>query len=370
MKYYIIAGEASGDLHGSNLIRELKKQDPQANIRGWGGDLMRSAGLQLVKHYRDLAFMGLTDVLWHIGTILDNFKCCKADILSFRPDSLILIDYPGFNLRMAKWAKGHGIRVLFYISPQIWAWKESRVHQIRKTVDKMLVILPFEKVFYEKRNYPVEFVGHPLVEVIRKELSLPAGIIAVNKPFIALLPGSRKQEIREKLPVMLEMVKYFPDYEFVIAQARGLEDDFLLEMVKNRDRVHILKDRTYDILRQARAALVTSGTATLETALFGIPEIVCYKTSFLTYQVARRLIRVKYISLVNLIMDKEVVPELIQGDLNPENLRKELRLILEDPQIRDRMTHEFAALWRKLGDGHASEQAAKAIVGFTREENA
>ncbi|HUX83861.1 MAG TPA: lipid-A-disaccharide synthase [Chitinophagaceae bacterium] len=367
MKYYLIAGEASGDLHGSNLVREIRKQDPAARIRGWGGDLMQEAGAEIVKHYRELAFMGLSDVLTHLPAILRNFNQCKTDILSFRPDSLVLIDYPGFNLRMARWAKARGLKVIYYISPQVWAWKESRVKQIRKSVNRMLVILPFEQQFYGDRGYPVEYVGHPLVDLIRGELSSPAGKLPTERPVVALLPGSRKQEVRAKLPLMISMADHFPGYDFIIAQAPNLEDDFLSGLVQGKKGVRILKGRTYDLLRQARAALVTSGTATLETALFGVPEIVCYKTSPLTYRVARSLIRVKYISLVNLIMDRPVVPELIQKDFNAATLRRELERLLQDEPLRKKMKGDFRELWMKLGEGRGSARAARSIVEFTRD---
>ncbi|HVB03494.1 MAG TPA: lipid-A-disaccharide synthase [Chitinophagaceae bacterium] len=366
MRYYIIAGEASGDLHGSNLIRALRRLDPGAVIQGWGGELMAGAGAEIVKNYRDLAFMGLTDVLLHIHTILANFRFCKGDIQTFKPDVLILIDYPGFNLRMANWAHKQGLKVVFYISPQVWAWKENRVDSIKASVDKMLVILPFEQEFYKKWAFDVEFVGHPLVEVVRSKLESSGPVIPGDKPLIALLPGSRKQEVLRKLPVMLTMVKHFPDYEFIIALAPGLEDQFIENIIRNFGMVRYFKGRTYDILKQASAALVTSGTATLETALFGVPEVVCYKTSWINYWAARRLIRIKYISLVNLIMDKPVICELIQGDLNETRLKMELKAILGDEERKKEMKRDFAALWTKLGDGHASHLAAETIFLYLK----
>ncbi|HEY4335257.1 MAG TPA: lipid-A-disaccharide synthase, partial [Puia sp.] len=331
MKYYIIAGEASGDLHGSNLINELKKQDANADFRCWGGDLMQAAGGHIVKHYKDLAYMGFIEVLSNLRTIFRNLDFCKQDILDYRPDALLLIDYPGFNLRIAKWAHTQQLKIIYYISPQVWAWKENRVKQIRENVDKMLVILPFEKDFYRKWNYEVEYVGHPLVEVI-DGYQAPAGAIPeFSKPIIALLPGSRKQEILKKLPVMLEVSKFFPGYQFVVAQAPGQDQSFYNELLTPYPDVATVCNQTYPLLQKAHAACVTSGTATLETALFGVPEVVCYKGSAISYQIARRLIKVKYISLVNLIMDKPIVKELIQDDLTPANLRRELDSLLNDP---------------------------------------
>jgi lipid-A-disaccharide synthase len=373
MKYYIIAGEASGDLHGSNLIKELKKLDPSTSVRCWGGDLMAAAGGDLVRHYKDLAFMGFAEVLMNLRTIFRNLDFCKQDILQYRPDALILIDYPGFNMRIAKWARGQGFRIIYYISPQVWAWKEGRVRQIRETVDKMLVILPFETAFYQKWNYDVEYVGHPLVEVIdrfRADHSAPASaplptFPRFSKPVIALLPGSRKQEILKKLPVMLEASRFFPDLQFVVAQAPGQEPAFYDSLLAPYPNVSSVCNQTYALLLQAQAACVTSGTATLETALFGVPEIVCYKGSTVSYQIARRLIRVKYISLVNLIMDKLVVKELIQDDLTPENLRRELDDLLHNENRRRQLQTDYHALKELLSKGgHASANAAASILQF------
>ena len=370
MRYYIIAGEASGDLHGSNLIRALHASDADADIRCWGGDMMQSAGATLVKHYRDLAFMGFAEVLMNLRTILRNLDFCKKDILSFQPDALILIDYPGFNLRIAEWAHGEGLKVIFYISPQVWAWKENRVKKIKASVDKMLVILPFEEAFYRKWDYGVEYVGHPLVEVVKKELEKPQPPPLSDKPVVALLPGSRKQEIEKKLPVMLQMTKHFPDHAFVIAQAPSLEDDFLQPFLENAGNVSCVKGRTYQLLRQAKAACVTSGTATLETALFGVPEVVCYKGNPVSYFLAKKLVKIRYISLVNLIMDREVVKELIQDDLNEENLRRQLSLILYDRAYIEKMKDAYQSLWHLLGEGDASRRAADAILHFLNEANA
>jgi len=394
MKFYIIAGEASGDLHGSNLIKELLKLDPSANIRCWGGDMMQEAGGNLVKHYRELAFMGFIEVAKNLGTILSNLRFCKQDILQFKPDVLILIDYPGFNLRIAKWAKQQGLftesrgRIIYYISPQVWAWKENRVKMMKECIDKMLVILPFEKDYFKNKwNWEVEYVGHPLVEVVEKfrvgsrESGVQSSESAVlqqsadadselptlNSRLIALLPGSRKQEILKKLPVMLEVSKSFPGYEFVVAKAPGIEDNFYKELLKDYANVSFVANQTYYLLKNAKAALVTSGTATLETALFGVPEVVCYKGSMLSYQIARRVIKVKYISLVNLIMNKPVVKELIQDEFNAKNLKQELQELLTNESRIARMKKDYADLKTLLTEGgKASAKAAGLIVDFLR----
>lgn len=378
MRYYVIAGEASGDLHGSNLIRELKHLDPEAEIRCWGGDLMEAAGATVVKHYRDLAFMGFVEVAANIRTILRNMRFCRADILDFAPDVVVLIDYPGFNIPMAGFAKKQGLKTVYYISPQVWAWKEGRVKKLKKAVDRMLVILPFEKEFYRKWDHEVEYVGHPLVETIRKSRAESSGSrmdltesspeVADSRPLVALLPGSRKQEVSKKLPVMLEVVPHFPDCRFAVAQAAALEDELIKGFTSAYPSVEIVKGDTYGLLAKADAALVTSGTATLETALFGVPEVVCYKGSNLSYQIAKRLVKVKYISLVNLIMDREIVKELIQDEMNAENLRKELDLLLNDSEKRKQLSRDYAALHALLGaGGDASAKAAAAIFGFIKE---
>ena len=365
MKYYIIAGEASGDLHGSNLIKELKKIDDDAQLRCWGGDLMQSAGATIVKHYKELAFMGFAEVIKNLPTILNNLKFCKQDIAAFNPDVLVLIDYPGFNLRIARWAKEKGLKVIYYISPQVWAWKESRVKLIRQVVDKMLVILPFEKDFFENRwNYKVEFVGHPLVQVINDFIATNHGINKEEK-IIALLPGSRKQEIAKKLPIMLEASRAFPDYQFIVAKAAALEDNFYTTILSDYPNVSFVTNETYALLSKATAALVTSGTATLETALFGVPQVVCYKGSAVSYQIAKRLVKIKYISLVNLIMDKEVVKELIQDELTVPNLTQELNNILNKKEKVAQIQKDYEALRSLLQQGgNASEEAAKIIVNF------
>jgi lipid-A-disaccharide synthase len=371
MKYYIIAGEPSGDLHGSNLIKELKNLDQEAKFRGWGGDLMQEAGCEIVKHYRDLAFMGFIEVARNLRTILKNLSSCKKDILQFNPDVLILIDYPGFNLRIAEWAKAQGLKVVYYISPQVWAWKENRVKIIKASVDKMLVILPFEKAFYQKWNYEVEYVGHPLVEVINRFIaehknrsidSSAALAAASGKDTVALLPGSRRQEILKKLPVMLQITRSFPDIDFVVAKAPGQEDAFYQELLRDYPNVSSVRNQTYPLLLRSKAACVTSGTATLETALFGVPEVICYKGSQISYAIARRLVKVKYISLVNLIMDRPVVTELIQDELTAPNLERQLRDLIENQDRVIQLKKDYQELRQILSQGgHASVNAARSI---------
>ncbi|MCB0805133.1 MAG: lipid-A-disaccharide synthase [Bacteroidales bacterium] len=373
MKYYIIAGEASGDLHASNLMKELSKQDNGATFRCWGGDLMARQGGQIVKHYRDLAFMGFIEVVANLRTIMRNLSFCKQDILQFQPDVIILVDYPGFNLRIAEVAKKEGFKVVYYISPQVWAWKKSRVLKIRKYVDKMFVILPFEKDFYKTYDYDVEFVGHPLLDAIGSTTDPDAVDFRKHnnlneKPIIALLPGSRKQEINKMLAVMLSVVKDFPAYQFVVAGAPSQERGFYESIIGSAE-VHLVEGQTHRLLQNAYAALVTSGTATLETALFKVPEVVCYKGSNISYQIAKRVIDqsiIKYISLVNLIMDKEVVKELIQKDFNPTNLKNELHKITEEEDHRQRIISDYEQLAIKLGRGGASRTTASGIINLAK----
>jgi lipid-A-disaccharide synthase len=363
MNYYIIAGEASGDLHGSNLVKELKNLDSLAQIHCWGGDLMKEAGATVVKHYKDLAFMGFIEVVKNLSTILNNLKFCKQDIAAFKPDVLILIDYPGFNLRIAKWAKANGIKVVYYISPQVWAWKESRVKLIRNVVDKMLVILPFEKEFYEtKWDYKVEYVGHPLVQVIQEFREETSPDFVFEKPVIAVLPGSRKQEISVKLPIMLQVQQAFPQYQFVVAKAASIDDTFYKQLLDPFPGVLSVRNKTYALLTQSAAALVTSGTATLETALFDVPQVVCYKGSPVSYEIAKRLIKIKYISLVNLIMDKPVVKELIQHELTPTNIEAELHVLLKDSGRQAEIHRDYAFLKKLLQQGGNASQKAAAII--------
>jgi lipid-A-disaccharide synthase len=366
MKYYIIAGEASGDLHGSNLMKALYEEDPNADIRFWGGDLMQNVGGTLVKHYRELAFMGFVEVIFNLKTILNNITICKNDITQFKPDVIIYIDYPGFNMRIAKWAKQVGYKNHYYISPQIWAWKENRITAIKHDMDKMYVILPFEKDFYEvKHQFPVEFVGHPLIDAIHNQSGVDANTFRAEnhlseKPIIAILPGSRKQEISKMLSVMLSVVKDFPDYQFVIAGAPSQELSFYQQFISG-ENIKFISNKTYALLRNATAALVTSGTATLETALFKVPEVVCYKGSWASYQIAKRIITLKYISLVNLIMDREVVTELIQDDCSSKRIREELTKILE-PNYRKTLLENYDLLEEKLGGIGASKKTAHLIV--------
>ncbi|OLY93663.1 lipid-A-disaccharide synthase [Cnuella takakiae] len=370
MKYYLIAGEASGDLHGSNLIKELRKKEPAAEMRCWGGDLMAAAGATVVKHYRDLAFMGFAEVVKNLPTILRNLSFCKNDIRAYRPDVLILIDYPGFNLRIAEWAKAEGMKVIYYISPQVWAWKESRVKKIRKVVDKMLVILPFEKDFFEQKwKYPVEFVGHPLAQVVQDFKATHQPQDFGSKPVIALLPGSRKQEIETKLPVMLEASRAFPDFRFVVAKATSLDDVFYQPFLAAYPEVGSARGATYSLLASADAALVTSGTATLETALFGVPQVVCYKGSPISYAIAKRLITIKYISLVNLIMDRQVVTELIQHEMTAANITRELKDLLYNEARKQQVASDYAQLQQMLRQyGNASERAATIIHEFVQQK--
>ncbi len=364
MKYYIIAGEASGDLHASNLMRAIKTTDKNSEFRCWGGDLMQAQGGTLVKHYRELAFMGFVEVLLNIRTILGNMKLAKKDIIAYKPDALILIDYPGFNMRIATFAKEHGIAVHYYISPQIWAWKENRIHKIKRDVDAMYVILPFEKDFYEtKHQFPVHYVGHPLLDAIANRKA--KGDFGVyhnldNRPIIALLPGSRKQEISKMLAVMLEMIPKFTAYQFVIAGAPSQEKAFYKSIIKNTT-VKIIYGATYDLLENASFALVTSGTATLETALFRVPQVVCYKGSFISYQIGKRLVDLKYISLVNLIMDEEIVEELIQSDFNSKRLEEALHNIMQT-DVKAKLLQDYDNLITKLGGGSASKRVAELLV--------
>jgi lipid-A-disaccharide synthase len=365
MKYYLISGEASGDLHGSNLMKALSQLDSQAEFRFWGGNLMEQVGGTLVKHYEDLAFMGFKEVILNLRTIIKNLNFCKKDILNFKPDVLILIDYPGFNLRIADFANKTGIQVHYYISPQIWAWKENRIHKIKKVVDEMYVILPFEKDFYEKKHdFPVHFVGHPLIDAIADEKPMDNKAFREefqlsDKPIIALLPGSRRQEIRKMLGVMLQMAKLYTDYQFVIAGAPGLDVGFYHPFLTN-ENVKFVPNRTYELLSISYAAIVTSGTATLETALFKVPEIVCYKTSWLSYQIGKRLVKLEYISLVNLIMNREVVKELIQSEFTAANLEVELENILDIDRRVD-MFMDYYELETLLGGKGASMQTASHI---------
>ncbi|MFT6165998.1 MAG: lipid-A-disaccharide synthase [Vicingaceae bacterium] len=369
MKYYIIAGEASGDLHGSNLIKEILKKDTSAEIRAWGGDLMEAVGAEVVKHYRDLAFMGFAEVIMNLRTIIGNIKECKKDIENYKPDAVILVDYPGFNLRIAEFVKGLGIKVYYYISPQIWAWKKGRVHKIAKFTDKIYTILPFEKAFFKKYGYDVEYVGHPLLDAIenrdtseKRKQEIRKEFEVTDKPIVAILPGSRKQEIGVMLPIMLKQITNFPDFQFVLAAAPSFDLSYFDPFLKEYPSLTVIPNRTYDLLTISHAAMVTSGTATLETALFRVPEVVCYKANAISYQIAKRIVDIKYISLVNLIMDEEVVTELIQGDLNQKLLNTELGKLLENTSDRTNMMNKFEELIHKLGSGGASAKTAELLI--------
>lgn len=368
--YYIIAGEASGDLHASNLMRAMLDENPGCDFRFWGGDEMMKVGGTCVKHIKELAFMGFVEVLMNLRTIMGNLKFCKDDILKHKPDALILVDYPGFNLRIAEWAHEQGIKVIYYISPQVWAWKQNRVHTIKKVVDEMYVILPFEKDFYKKFHFDVTYIGHPLLDAIQnytetssvQEVSFIERNKLSQKPIIAILPGSRKQEVKKKLPIMLEAVKNFDGYQIVVAGAPSLDASFYQAFLTNFSNVHIVHSQTYDLLSNSEAAVVTSGTATLETALFEVPEVVCYIGSPISYLIARQLIKIKFISLVNLIMDREVVKELIQNECNPTTIRKELQQLVKGGSRRETMLGDYKKLKELLGGGGASKKVAQSLL--------
>ena len=365
MRYYIIAGEASGDLHGSNLIKSIKEKDTNAIIQCWGGDLMQAAGGKLVKHYRSLAFMGLVEVVMNLSTILKNISFCKQDITDFKPDILICIDYPGFNLRMAKWAKQKGLKVIYFIAPQVWAWKENRVPAMRENIDRLLCILPFEKKYFKDRwNWEVDYVGHPLMQVLASKENLPHPLAQLHEQnVIALLPGSRKQEIEKMLPIMLSVAPHFPNEHFAVAQAPGLSDEWFNALIPSLPNVHIVKNNTYAILNHSKAALVTSGTATLETALLNVPEVVCYKGNNITLMLAKKFVKIKFIALVNLIMGKEVVKELIQENLTTKNLITELNQLLTNTAVLSQMKDDYGTLKNILSTGqNASEVAAQIVM--------
>ncbi len=373
MKYYIIAGEASGDLHASNLIRELKILDSQASFRCWGGDFMQKEGAVIVRHIRDLAFMGFLEVAVHLPEILGNLKFCKQDILQFNPDVLILVDYPGFNLRIARFAASKGIRVFYYISPQLWAWKSSRVKTIRESVEQLFVILPFEQEFYHQHGVDTNFPGHPLLDVIHEGMKLKTrkSFIQDNgledKPLIALLPGSRKMEVKNMLSVMLQVIPSFPGYQFVIAAAPSLQKEFYGSLIQNA-RVGIVFGQTYDLLGSSVAALVTSGTATLETALMNVPQLVCYKGNPLSYAIARRIVKVDFISLVNLIAGRGIVRELIQKEFNAGTLIAELKLILQPERQKD-ILEGYSEVKKMLGGKGASGRAASEMIQYLSEKS-
>jgi len=369
MKYYMIAGEASGDLLGSYLMKSIKKTTPNAEFRCWGGDLMEAQGGEIIKHYKDLAFMGFLEVALNLRTILNNIKICKIDILLYEPDVLILIDYTGFNLRMAQFAKEQNIRVVYYVSPQIWAWKKNRVYKIIRDVDTLITILPFEKEIYAKYDYEAHYAGHPLLDVVQDEIknddwhTFKTTYHLDDRPVIAVLPGSRRQELKKMLPVMVKMVEQFPEYQFVMSKVNGQPLSLYQSYIKNK-KITLVEGNTYSLLRHAKAAMVTSGTATLETALWNVPQVVCYKTSIISYLIVLMLVdkTKKYISLVNLILEKETVKELIQNDCNPRKLKEELAKILNDNSVIDTMKNDYQQLRHILGDAGVSDKIAQLIV--------
>jgi lipid-A-disaccharide synthase len=365
MKYYIIAGEASGDLHASNLIKEIIKLEPNADIRAWGGDKMQNAGANVVKHFKDLAFMGFYEVLINLRTILKNISFCKKDILEFSPDKIIFVDYPGFNMRIAKWSKKYKFQTIYYIAPQLWAWNEKRIKKIKKYIDSLYVILPFEKEFFEtKHKYPVKFLGHPLLDSIsnfkKNYDSSSEQIITNKKEVIAILPGSRKQEIKKILNTVIKIVDYFPDHQFIVAGAPNIELSYYKSILKNK-RIKVIENKTYEILSISTAAIVTSGTATLETALFKVPQVVCYKSSYFSYFIAKLIVNIKYISLVNLIMDQQIVKELIQQDCNKDKIRNELEKIL-DLNNKKSLQIKYDELTSILGNNGTSKRVALDII--------
>lgn len=367
MRYYIIAGEASGDLHASNLVAEIKKKDKKAEFRGCGGDLMKAQGVELLKHYRTMAYMGFVEVVAHLRKVLGNITQCKKDIVEYQPDALILVDYPGFNLRIADFAHEKGLKVYYYISPQVWAWKRRRVKKIRKSVDKMLVILPFEEEFYRKYGIDVTYVGNPLLDELAKygasnrSIFLRRNSLGEKREIIAMLPGSRKQEVKRMLPEMLKVVPHFPKYQFVIAGVSSLDKSLYKSIIGNAD-VFLIEGQTYELLQNSSAAMVTSGTATLETALLTVPEVVCYKATGISYRLAKWMIKVRFISLVNLVMDKEVIKELIQGDLTEKNIVNELEQLLHNAKRQRRILEDYDELRDRLGNAGASAKAAEVIV--------
>ena len=374
MKYYIIAGEASGDLHASNLVAEIKKKDKKAEFRGCGGDLMKAQGVDLLKHYRTMAYMGFVEVAVNLRKVLGNIAQCKKDILEYQPDAIILVDYPGFNFRIADFAHEKGFKVLYYISPQVWAWKRRRVKKVKRSVDKMLVILPFEEEFYKQYGVDVTYVGNPLLDELAKfgtanrSIFLRRNSLGEKREIIALLPGSRYQEVKRVLPVMLKAASHFPDYQFVVAGVSSLDKSLYKKILGNSD-VFLIENQTYELLQNSSAAVVTSGTATLETALLTVPEVVCYKATGFSYLLAKWMIKVKFISLVNLVMSREVVKELIQGEMTEENIVKELELLLHNSKRQRKLLEDYEELKDRLGSAGASEKAAEVIIDAMKTRN-
>ena len=368
MKYYVIVGEASGDMHAANMMKQIKQRDPEAYFRVWGGDKMAAEAQELAKHIRETSFMGIFGVLWNLKAIKANFRFCEEDIMQFEPDVLILIDNSGFNLRIAKYVKLSQLdtRIYYYILPQAWAWKQKRVHTIHQWTDRIFAILPFEKAFYKSYGYDVDFVGHPIMDALaqektqlkdkedfRKEYQIG------DKSIIALLPGSRKREIKTKLPKMLKMVRHFPNHQFVVAGSRTVDETLYTSILP--DNVKLVFDEHYNILNNAEAALVTSGTATLEAALFNLPQVVCYKPGWLTFHVMKRVVNIKFISMVNLILDKEAVKELVESDLNEQKMLQELTALFNESQ-RAKILADYELLAEKLGGTGASERVAELMI--------
>ncbi len=368
MKYYLIAGERSGDLHGSRLIRELKRGDDQAVIRCWGGDLMQEAGGELVTHYRDLSFMGIWEVLKNLLTIRQYLEFCKQDLAKYQPDVVILIDYPGFNLRIAEFASKQGIKVCYFISPKLWAWNRKRASKVKKHVDHMYCILPFERQFYQQYDYQVNYVGNPLVHTIDEFLSSGKSIedLEEERPIIAVLPGSRRQEIEQMLAAMLEIIPEYPQYKFVVAAVDNVPQEYY-QVARQYPDVQVVTNQAYELLSVARVALVTSGTASLETGLFNVPQIVCYRTSWLTYWTGRMLIKVPFLSLVNLIAERQVVPELIQGEYTKKNLSKHLSTLLDDGPARQEQLAGYRKVRVLLGNKDAAKETARHILDYCRQ---
>lgn len=371
MRYYLVAGEASGDMHAANLMEQIKKQDPDAQFRFWGGDRMKKQGGKLVKHYQNHAFMGFVEVAFNLKTIIKNLKTCKQDIMEYKPHLLILVDYPGFNLRIAAFAKAHKIKTAYYISPQIWAWNESRAKNIRKTVDKMFVILPFEKAFYAKHAIETSFVGHPLLDELEKTKNtidikeFKKNNTLDNRPVVALLPGSRKQEVKRMLPVMASVSQRFPKYQFVVAATATIPTQMYDQILQNTP-VKRVSDQTYPLLQTAVAGIITSGTASMEAALFHVPQVVVYKASRLSYIIAKQLIKLRYISVVNLIFHRHVFKELIQKDCNPENVSAELERLINNSEYRQAMIDYYHRLETKLGGAGASQRAAREMTEMAK----
>jgi len=364
-KIFVIAGEPSGDLHASNLVKEIKHLNPSIEIKGWGGELMSNQGVEIKNDLKNLSFMGFFEVLMNLRKIRDNFKLCKQQLLEFKPDVIVFVDYPGFNLRMAKWAKNKGFKIIYYISPQIWAWKESRIKSIKANVDRMYCILPFEKEFYAKHNYAAQYLGHPLMdEIARFNEQSDNPNFKKNKPIISILPGSREQEVDRKLGLMLKAVSKYKDFDCYVACAPNLDLSFFKAYKEEYNNVYFVSGKTYQLLLESDFAIVTSGTATLETSLFRVPQVVCYKSSYISYLIAKMVVDIKYISLVNLILNKEVVKELIQNEANVTNIQKELDLLINDTDYRNDMLNGYDELIMKIGQEGCSKKIAHDLLEY------